>query len=107
MGARSNGQLAKPTKFFIDGEQKEFLFQQDIAPFLRSYGYGYTVSQINKLCAPAVNEGPPIALWQGPRPLRTPEDVVAWAEKRLLRANRSVRNSMTTQPARNPKPVRR
>ena len=86
MGARSSslyGQYVKPTKIFIDDEQKEFLFQEDIAPFLRSLGYAYSTSQINKLCAPAVNEGPPIALWHGPRPLRTPDDVIAWAEKRF------------------------
>ena len=75
MGARSSslyGQYVKPIKIFIDDEEKEFLFQEDIAPFLRSLGYAYSTSQINKLCAPAVNEGPPIALWHGPRPLRTP-----------------------------------
>jgi hypothetical protein len=86
MGARSSslyGQYVKPTKIFIDGEEKEFLFQEDIAPFLRSLGYAYSISQINKLCAPAVNEGPPVALWHGPRPLRHPDDVIAWAEKRL------------------------
>jgi len=77
------GQYVKPTKFLIDGEQKEFLFQLDIAPFLRSLGYAYSTSQVNKLCAPAVNKGPRIALWHGPRPLRTPDDVIAWAEKRL------------------------
>src|SRR5260370_16359869 len=58
MGARSSslyGQYVKPTKIFIDDEQKEFLFQEDIAPLLRSLGYAYSTSQINKLCAPAVN----------------------------------------------------
>jgi hypothetical protein len=86
MGAKSHslyGQYVKPTKIFIDGEEREFLFQQDIAPFLRSFGYAYGTGQINILCAPAVNKGPPVALWQGPRPLRKPDDVIAWAEKRL------------------------
>jgi len=63
---------------------KEFLFQKDIGPFLRALGYAYSTSEINRLCSQAVNEGPqPIALWHGPRSLRTPDDVVAWAEKRL------------------------
>ena len=86
MGARSSslyGQYVKPTKIFIDGEEKEFLFQEDIAPFLRALGYAYSTSQINKLCASAVNEGPLVTLWHGPRPLRTPDDVITWAEKRL------------------------
>jgi hypothetical protein len=30
------GQRVKPTRIFIDGEEKEFLFQQDIGPFLRA-----------------------------------------------------------------------
>ncbi len=53
MGARSSlyGQYAKPTKISIDGEEKEFLFQQDIGPFLRALGYAYSTSEINKLCA--------------------------------------------------------
>ena len=85
MRARYNlyGQCVKPTRFFIGGEEKEFLFQQDIGPFLRALGYAYGNSEINRLCSPAANEGPPIALWHGPRPLRTPDAVIAWAEQRL------------------------
>ena len=82
-GCKLYGQFLKPTRIFVNGQEKEFLFQQDIGPFLRAFGYAYTTSVINKLCAPAVNEGPPVALWHGPRPLRTPDDVIAWAEKRL------------------------
>src|SRR5262244_3395373 len=74
---------AKPTRILINGEEKEFLFQQDIAPFLRALGYSYSSSEINRLCSPAVNKGPPIALRLGPRALRTPHDVIAWAEGRL------------------------
>jgi hypothetical protein len=73
----------KPTRILINGEEKEFLFQQDIGPFLQALGYAYSTSEINRLCSPSVNKGPPIALWQGPRPLRTPDDVIAWAEKRF------------------------
>ena len=48
MGARSSldGQRVKPTRIFIDGEEKEFLFQQDIGPFLRacnSQAVGYAI----------------------------------------------------------------
>ena len=52
----------KPTRIFINGKEKEFLFQQDIGPFLRALGYAYSNSDINKLCSPSVNEGPPIAV---------------------------------------------
>jgi hypothetical protein len=85
MGARSSlyGQYAKPTKISIDAEEKEFLFQQDIGPFLRALGYAYSNSEINRLCSPAVNKGPPIALRHGSRALRTTDDVIAWAEERL------------------------
>jgi hypothetical protein len=81
--ARLDGQLVKPTRILIDGEEKEFLFQQDIAPFLRALGYAYGSTKINELCSSAVNEGPPVALWLGPRALRTPDEVIAWAERRL------------------------
>jgi hypothetical protein len=77
------GQRVKPTRVFIDGEEKEFLFQRDIGPFLRALGYAYSNSEINRLCSPAVNKGPPIALRHGSRALRTPDDVIAWADKRL------------------------
>jgi hypothetical protein len=52
------GQHVEPTRFSINGEEKEFLFQQDIWPFLRSLGYAYSNGEINRLCSPAVNEGP-------------------------------------------------
>src|SRR6266404_1497280 len=85
MGARSSldGQRIKPTRIFIDSEEKEFLFQQDIGPFLRALGYAYSNSENNRLCSPAVNEGPPIALRHASRSLRSPDDVIAWAKKRL------------------------
>jgi hypothetical protein len=85
MGARCTlyGQWVKPTRILFNCEEKEFLFQQDIGPFLRALGYAYSTSEINRLCSPAVNEGPPVTLWHGPRPLRTPDDVIAWAESRL------------------------
>ncbi len=85
MGVRSSlyGKYVKPTRIFINGEEKEFLLQQDIGPFLRALGYAYSNSEINRLCSPAVNQGPPVALRYGSRPLRTPHDVIAWAKKRL------------------------
>jgi hypothetical protein len=65
----------------------KYLTQNEIAPFLRERGYPFGNSTIVKLCAPAINEGPPISAWLGKRPLRRPEDVIAWAEGRLRLAH--------------------
>ena len=61
----------------------KYLTQKQIGPFLREHGFPYGASTIDKLCSPAVGQGPPISAWQGRRPLRTPENVLAWAESRL------------------------
>ncbi len=61
----------------------KYLTQTQIGPFLREHGYPYGDSTIQKLCSPAIGGGPPIAAWQGKRPLRTPEGCIAWAESRL------------------------
>jgi hypothetical protein len=63
---------AKPTRIFINGEEKEFLFNRISRPFLRALGYSYSTSEINRLCSPAVNKGPPIALRHGSRPCAPP-----------------------------------
>src|SRR5215831_14188425 len=81
MEARSRpyGRSVETRRFLIDGEEKDFLLQQAVpASFL---GCACSNSEIKRLCSPSVNEGPPIALWHGPRPLRTPDDVIAWAKK--------------------------
>jgi hypothetical protein len=56
----------------IGSEEKEFLLNRISGPFLRALGYAHSNSEINRLCSPAVNEGPPIAIRYGPRALRTP-----------------------------------
>jgi hypothetical protein len=61
----------------------KYLTQKEIGPFLREHGYPYGDSTIEKLCSPAINQGLPIAAYQGRRPLRTPDKVIAWAEGRL------------------------
>src|SRR6266853_5248968 len=63
---RTNSQYTKPTQISLNGKNTaEYLFQNEIAPFLRSKGYKYSTGRINILCSPAVNEGPPVALWYG------------------------------------------
>jgi hypothetical protein len=72
---------------------KRYLVQTEIGAFLRARGYPYGDSTIQKYCSPAINEGPPVAAWQGRRPLRTPNDVIAWAESRLRSAAEIKRNA--------------
>lgn len=55
---------------------------------LRAHGFPISISKLNKLCAPSVNQGPPIAGWWGPRPLYELDNGIAWAES-LLRCERS------------------
>jgi hypothetical protein len=63
--------------------EKKYLTQKEIGPFLRERGYPFGNSTIDKLCSPAIGEGPPVAAWLNKRPLRTPEACIAWAESRL------------------------
>jgi hypothetical protein len=57
----------------------------------RSYD-PYSNSEINRLCSPAITEGPRIALRRRSRALRTPDDVIAWAEMRLHRRMATIFN---------------
>jgi hypothetical protein len=79
---------------------KKYLTQTEIGAFLRARGYPYGDSTIQKYCSPAINEGPRIAVWQGKRPLRTPEDVIAWAESRLRPAPEIKRATTSAEDAR-------
>jgi hypothetical protein len=47
---------------------------------LNERGFPLTMSNLNKLCLPSVNGGPPVAKWWGKRPLYNLEDALAWAE---------------------------
>ena len=49
---------------------------------LREHGYPIADSTMDKLCAPAINDGPPVAAWWGRRPLYDPDEALVWAEKR-------------------------
>jgi hypothetical protein len=50
---------------------------------LRELGYPISDSLLDKLCAPSVGQGPPVAGWWGRRPLYDLDDAIAWAESRL------------------------
>jgi hypothetical protein len=55
---------------------------------LRARGFPISTSKLNKMCAPAVNQGPPVDSWWGRRPLYDIGAGVAWAES-LLSSERS------------------
>jgi hypothetical protein len=62
----------------------KYIVRKEIAPFLREHlGIPISTSTVDKLCAPSVNQGPPVATWMGGRPLYHPDEVLAWGEARL------------------------
>jgi hypothetical protein len=46
-------------------------------------GFPISMGKLNKLCAPSVNQGPPIDSWWGERALYRLEPCIAWAEAKL------------------------
>jgi hypothetical protein len=62
--------------------QTQRMTRKQMVDHLRQHGYPIGDSTIDKLCAPTVNEGPPVAAWWGRRPLYDPDEALAWAEKR-------------------------
>jgi hypothetical protein len=61
---------------------KPRMTRRQLAAHLRELGYPISDSVMNKLCAPAVGEGPPVAVWWGNRPLYDVDAGIAWAEAR-------------------------
>jgi hypothetical protein len=60
------------------------LTRQQLAVFLREEkGFPIGKSTLNKLCSPAINQGPRACAMWGRRPLYDPEEGIAWAEARL------------------------
>jgi hypothetical protein len=53
-----------------------------VCAHIRAHGYPIGRSTMDKLCAPAINDGPPVAAWWGRRPLDDPDEALVWAEKR-------------------------
>jgi hypothetical protein len=64
---------------------------------LRARGFPISISKLNKLCAPSVNQGPPVAGWWGPRPLYELDGAVAWAESLLRSERSSLQNLLSNQ----------
>jgi hypothetical protein len=66
-------------------EAKKRLTRTQLTAYLRECGVPIGDSTLDKLCMPAVNKGPPVAVWWGRRPLYDPADALAWAEARMRR----------------------
>ena len=58
------------------------LTRRQLVSLFNEHGYPIGKSTLDKLCMPAVNEGPPVAAWWGRRPLYDPNEALDWAEKR-------------------------
>jgi hypothetical protein len=75
--------------------EKRRFKRKELGAALRALGYPISDSTLNKLCAPAVNKGPPIAGWFGPFALYDLDPGIAWAESRL----RPARSAPQPQPS--------
>jgi hypothetical protein len=65
--------------------QSKRLTRGQLVSLLHEHGYPIGKSTLDKLCMPAINEGPPVAAWWGRRPLYDADEALAWAEKRTRR----------------------
>jgi hypothetical protein len=59
------------------------LTRKALWPALRAAGFPIADSTGTKLCAPSVNQGPPIEAWWGRQPLHDLDKGIAWAQSRL------------------------
>jgi hypothetical protein len=85
--------------------QSQRMTRKQMTGHLRHHGYPIGDSTMDKLCAPTVNEGPPVAAWWGRRPLYDPDEALAWAEKRTrqsgldeVRAGKATKSSLCEVP---------
>ena len=67
---------------------KKRFTRAELGTELRKLGYPISISKLNKMCAPAVNQGPPVDAWWGPRALYDLDAAITWAEL-VLRSERS------------------
>jgi hypothetical protein len=60
------------------------LLRKDVPAFIKERrGVEITQSQLDKLCSPAINKGPPTAGYWGNRAVHRPDDVLAWVDSRF------------------------
>jgi hypothetical protein len=69
---------------------ERFLTRAEMHKLLIERGYPVGFGTLEKLCSPAIGQGPPVAaFWPGrrnDRPLYDPAQALAWAEHRLLKS---------------------
>ena len=67
----------------MHGQIQQFVTRDELRQFLKENGFPFGKSTLDKLCAPACGQGPPIAaLWGGKkRPLYDPQVGIEWAKK--------------------------
>jgi hypothetical protein len=66
--------------------------REQLRLFLCENGFPIGKSTMDKLCSPAINQGPPIEGWWGKRTLHSPERGLAWAKSRLSRTRGDLQN---------------
>jgi hypothetical protein len=64
------------------------LTRAQLLVLLNESGYPIGESTLDKMCAPSVATGPPVAAWWGNRPLYDPDQGLAWAEARVRSSRR-------------------
>lgn len=67
---------------------KHRLTRKQLLVELRDHGIPISESTLEKVCSPAVNQGPPVACYWGSRPLYDLDEALPWAEG-LLRPSPS------------------
>jgi hypothetical protein len=65
-------------------ESEPLMTRERLLAFLNNeVGVPISESTLDKLCAPSVGQGPPVAAYWGKRPLYSKAAARAWAESRL------------------------
>jgi hypothetical protein len=67
----------------ITADGLPLMTRRQLVPFLNANGIPITWSTLNKLCAPRVGQGPPIAAYWGNKKLYAPQPSLDWARSRL------------------------
>jgi hypothetical protein len=66
-------------------DQEKLLTRPQLAEFLSECGFPISYSTLTKYCSPAINMGPPVEAYWGPRPMHSPARALEWAKTRLRR----------------------
>jgi len=81
--------------------------RRELAPFLTSKGFKTSVSKLNRICSPAVNQGPPVVGRWGGSDLYDDETSLEWAEARAAAAKDKPRYAVAPEHIGRKKPERK